>query len=63
MQICMFFGLREKENEGFGPEKREAWIKLENALRNAWDQTTEGATKLAAVIDAVAAIREKSQPT
>lgn len=37
--------------------KRAAWAKLEASLRRAWDETPQGADRLAAVIDAVAKLR------
>lgn len=64
MQVCMFLGVRvdisvqASANVG-SAEADPAWSGLNRAVRKAWDQTPEGAAKLARVIAAVADVTRR----
>lgn len=64
MQICMLLGV-QMDMSGQGTansgsaDADPAWAGLNRAVRKAWDQTPEGATKLARVIAAVAEVSRR----
>lgn len=64
MQICMFLGVPidmsgEVCANGNSADADAAWSGLNRAVRMAWDQTPEGAAKLARVIAAVAEVSRR----
>lgn len=65
MRICMFLGVDVHDSAALGPsagrsvEADPAWSHLSRAVRNAWDQTPEGAAKLARVVAAVADVSRR----
>lgn len=64
MKICMFLGVKMDGFAASGPPadrslEADAWSRLSRAVRNAWDQTPEGAAKLARVIAAVADVSRR----
>lgn len=61
LRICNVLGLNPHgdvlpDQTSGQARKRAAWAKLEASVRRAWDETPQGADRLAAVIDAVADI-------
>lgn len=62
LRICNALGIDPHGQDDDDATPREvkqhaAWAKLEASVRRAWDQTPQGADRLAAVIDAVAKVR------
>lgn len=65
MQICNVLGVDPHSDAAEEPtlrqaRKRAAWAKLKASVRRAWDETPQGAERLARVIDAVAQVRGRS---
>lgn len=64
LKILKALGVRRGEQSGLqssaraqGEARRSAaWRRLENSMRRAWDETPDGADRLARVIDAVAEV-------
>lgn len=40
--------------------RQASWSKVERAVRRLWDETPDGAERLVRVLDAIAAVRERS---
>ena len=70
MKICNILGISVKsgtamrdaataEVDAEGAQKAAAWRRLERSVRRAWDETPEGAARLARVLDAVARITRR----
>ena len=65
MLICMALGI-DPHLHGSDDRPSEqaavdaAWVRLEASVRRAWDQTPQGAERLARVIDAVAEVRRRA---
>lgn len=64
MRICMFLDValdagQDLRTRPSGVESEAGWSQLNRAVRSAWDQTPEGATRLAKVIAAVAEIAKR----
>lgn len=67
LRICSVLGVDPGRPDGENSSledvrNRAAWARLEASVRRAWDQTPQGADRLAAVIDAVAEVLPTKRP-
>lgn len=66
LRICNVLGFDPHAGMLAEPTSRQAmksaaWAKLEASVRRAWDETPQDAARLAAVIDAVAEIKQRNR--
>lgn len=59
MQICNVLALAIEPPEQDDRAAASDWIKIEDAVRRAWDETPDGAAKLVRVMEAIAAISRR----
>ena len=54
VQVCRVLGI-ELETVAKPARKRDtSWLRLESSIRNLWDQTPEGARRIAKILDKIA---------
>lgn len=59
LQICNVLALAIEPPEQDDRPADSDWIKIEDAVRRAWDETPDGAAKLVRVMEAIAAISRR----
>lgn len=57
VQVCKALGLKIESAALREVGDDLAWLKLESSLRKLWDETPEGADRIARVLDTIGALR------
>lgn len=57
MQICMVLGLELEPLTTSATKRDVSWSRLEASVRGIWDNTPEGAEKIARMLDAIGQLR------
>jgi len=57
VQVCTALGLELQTVKSSATKKDASWSKIEARVRSIWDNTPEGAEKIARVLEAIAQLR------